>query len=249
MKNIVYPTEKMENLLNANRSDQLSIFPNYNIFVRLVADTCVPWETEMNELATKTNALLKTFVEELLKDQFPDFDYFRESVNCRIEDFITKCFDKMQLAMKEEYMLESHYPSTLNHYLYDNLMKLRLDPAKRALENLADEERNVNLDAVLGTLSSFGVGFNSNEKQEAIEMQYALAAYVKVAQKRFIDAIPRTIQRELWTPIKKNLIKELYFTDEELAKLLCESSQIVNVRARLEEKKESLEMAKQALLL
>lgn len=41
-----------------------------------------------------------------------------------------------------------------------------------------------------------GIGNVSNEEYEAIEMEFRLAAYLKVAQKRFVDNAQSLLQRE-----------------------------------------------------
>ena len=86
-------------------------------------------------------------------------------------------------------------------------MKLRNQPLMNALNALGSD--SVSMAAVKAVLKTHGVGTDSMEDREAMEVHMALKAYVKVAGKRIIDTIPMLIQQNLLEPFLATITKRL----------------------------------------
>ncbi|KAJ3064720.1 hypothetical protein HDU99_004386, partial [Rhizoclosmatium hyalinum] len=86
-----------------------------------------------------------------------------------------------------------------------------------------------------------GVGKVSNEDREALELQIAIKAYIKVAKKRFTDIVPKTIQfhfiQAVEVQIKRSLVA---VNDQQLETILEEPTSTIAYRARLEAELASL---------
>lgn len=246
MAQVSFPTQDMEQMLNENRSDQLSIFPNYVVFTRLLSSICHKWQEPMQKLSSTTIKKVETFVKKAIDFTMPPFPHFRDLIEQRLLDFISTCVTDMQDALDAELRLEGDHPSTLNHYLYDTLIKLRTKPLIQSFKGMSDSNGKISVDHALSVLKNFGVGLHSNEQQEAIEMQFALSAYIKVVKKRFIDAVPRIIQKRLLHPISEDMVSGIQLSDEELEKVLAEPTSIMAKRQYLVAKHKSLEEAEKA---
>jgi len=243
---ISYPTARMVEMLNENRGEQLSIFPNYVVFTQLVSSYCREWHAPMQKLTLQTRQAVQAFLKKAINFDLPPHPRYRKAIEQRVLDFSESCFSDMEHAMATEMKLESDHPSTLNHYLYDTLIKLRTKPLIQTFTGMADADGKIDVEHALSVLKNYGVGLKSNQEQEAIEMQFALAAYMKVAKKRFIDSIPRIVHSRFLLPLSERMIPDITLTDDELEQLLGESRSIARRRKDLMAKEKSLREAKGA---
>jgi hypothetical protein len=91
--------------------------------------------------------------------------------------------------------------------VFDILTKLRNKPLLDALNALGSD--TVSMSAVIAVLKNHGVGTDSMEEKEAMEVHMALKAYVKVAGKRIVDTIPMLIHQTLIKPFLSTIAKKL----------------------------------------
>jgi hypothetical protein len=90
---------------------------------------------------------------------------------------------------------------------------------------------------------------DSQEEKEAEEMQLALKAYLQIAIKRFIDAIPMHLnQNFLELFLKKMEIEMLRISDLQIENLLREDEHERTRRKELDERLECLAKAKKECL-
>jgi Dynamin GTPase effector domain len=118
---------------------------------------------------------------------------------------------------------------------------------------------NVPIEAVSAVLKSeMGIGFSSNEDQQALEMHWALQAYLKVAMKRICDTVPMALDTEFIKKALKRLKEKLLLggvTDETLERIVMEDFDVTNKRretiacqdALLQAKKEILSFSPQTI--
>ncbi|KAI9324922.1 interferon-induced GTP-binding protein Mx [Obelidium mucronatum] len=207
------------------------------------------WDKPMTQLLNETEIILNDVVQEALQfgitSRFPKLKEFASTL---ITEAI-KSTKTTALAMLKNALQTELRPYTLNHYLYDILIKLRNEPLLGSLEGLCNtDSRTVNMDAVLAVLKHHGVGNVSNEDREAMELQIAIKAYLKVAKKRFTDTIPMLIEqyfiRVVLLQIKAVLSDA---SDVQLASILEEPGNVVGRRVQLEAELVSLMESKKEI--
>ncbi|KAJ3090359.1 hypothetical protein HK100_007472 [Physocladia obscura] len=207
--------------IQENRSDDLAIFPSYKLFCNLLLD-------EVESIVSSRCDRILDLTSSL---RFPKIKGFTQLIMSDIIKAATlNTLNIIQYALKSEYR-----PYTLNHYLFDVLVKLRTEPLLESLESLStDSSRNVNLDAVLTVLKNHGVGNVSNEDRKAMELQWAIKAYLKVAKKRFIDTVPMLIQQNFMEIVLQKLIPCLSAVDDHQLELILEETiSSINNREKL----------------
>ncbi|TPX66523.1 hypothetical protein CcCBS67573_g07799 [Chytriomyces confervae] len=222
-----------------NRGDELPIFPSYNLFCSLVQSYVCVWRSPMLQLLKDYNGVLSVVF------QSSKFPKLHEKTSFIVAEALRTSTEMASTSL--ENMLEEEFrPYTLNHYLYANLIKLRNEPLIHSLEAMcSNNSREVNLDAVLAVMRTHGVGTDSNEDCEAKELQIALKAYLKVAKKRFADAVPMHLEQVVVQKAISAIKKELSaISDEKLEALLEESQESKSIRADLVEELASLKAAR-----
>merc|ERR1712187_1084264 len=89
---------------------------------------------------------------------------------------------------------------------------------------------------MIALLSSFGLGDQTIANSEAVDLEFRLAAYLKVASKRFIDEMPQLINTLLVLPVLEAVHKSpTYIADSQLEKLVVENEKASHKRSELEE--------------
>ncbi|KAI9350922.1 P-loop containing nucleoside triphosphate hydrolase protein [Obelidium mucronatum] len=235
--------------IQRNRGDELPIFPSYNLFCSLIREYIRQWDKPMTQLLNETEKILTSVVQEALQfgisSRFPKLKEFISSLFAQV----VKSTKTSALAVLKNALQTELRPYTLNHYLYDILIKLRNKPLLDSLEGLCSESsRTVNMDAVLAVLKHHGIGNVSNEDREAMELQLAIKAYLKVAKKRFTDTIPMLIEQYFIRVVLLQIKAALSgANDAQLASILVEPGNVVGRRVQLEAELASLMESKKEI--
>lgn len=142
-----------------------------------------------------------------------------------------------------DFIRREKVPYTQNHYLNENLSRLRSKRLEEGLRGaLSGTDDLIHRSTVNAAITSV---FQRNQKMSvdehmADDMQNALDAYGKVALKRFIDVVPMTCGDVLLDfPDKFNACL-LLVSDNELEKLISLPPDVVTKRVNLKRKLDDL---------
>ncbi|KAI8828950.1 hypothetical protein BJ741DRAFT_699576 [Chytriomyces cf. hyalinus JEL632] len=225
-----------------NRGDELSIFPSYKLFCSLMREYIQKWDAPMKTLLTSYAHVCQDVFSRLLR-------YCGDEKFSRLNEHSPMVLDqwlKTVRAATNRVIAESlhaeYRPFTMNPAIYENLMKLRNEPLKRALEGLTAKGcREVNLDAVLAILAMNGIGAQGDDHREALELHVALKVYLEVAKNRVVDKFPMLLQEHFVCKLLGTLqIQFASISNEQLEVLLRESKAAQNYRHQLGSELESL---------
>ncbi|GMF46163.1 unnamed protein product [Phytophthora lilii] len=242
----------LKQFIQANRGDELSIFPSYRVFCSCVHRCVREWNRPAMQLLDHYNSQTRAISLCLISKIFAG--------NSRVERFFKETSDRVLETMKESaqqqlQLLLQHEsrPYTQDQRLYDELDKLRqrairarLDAAlpstDHGLVSLADVTQ------VLGGISMGPFAMSSSDR-EALEMEIALRAYLKVASHRFVDVVPMKLNGLLLESFLREMENELLgiATDEIVAELLQENDDKAAHRQQLQEQLCKLEQGKRAI--
>jgi len=236
--------EKIKVMIAANRGNELSIFPSNNIFCSIV-------QTYVGQWKDPTMKLFEDYMSDLSKVSTAAIEYLKvkPTVRNHFESRISSILKTLRESVVRELqgkLLSERRPSTLNHYLWDNLTKLRNKPLLDAITALDNPKgARVLVSAVLAIVKNYGVGQTSNEENVAMETEYAVIAYLKVASKRFIDEVPMLLNDHLLCQFLEIVKEKLNVTDKVLSPLLAESPRIIQLRKELRNELEALLASKE----
>jgi hypothetical protein len=184
-------------LIKHNRPYKLPIFINTYVFEAIVGDLIQrEWMEPTMKLLDCTSRLMEAAAESFIKElkEVSAFHHLQTYL-------ITKAAEVVDVLTREtksrvyEFVEREKVPYTQNHYLFENVCKLRsqrlLDEVSRVLPQ-GDASITVNPKTLRSTVRNI---FQRNQERSvddhmAEEMQHALNAYGKVALKRFIDTVP-----------------------------------------------------------
>ena len=103
---------------------------------------------------------------------------------------------------------------------------------------------------VISMLEHHGIGNVSAEDREAMEMNWALKAYIKVAKKRLSDKVPMSLDHYFLKAFREKIKSELLSVDDAaLERLLIESSSVIARRKVLSDQLLSLRKSKNEILV
>jgi len=174
--------EKIKKMIAANRGNELSIFPSNNIFCSIV-------QTFVSQWKDPTMKLFQAYMVDLSKvsDAVIEKLKVKTSVRNHLERNIAEILEVLQESVVKELqgkLNSERTPSTLDHSLCDNLAMLRNRPLLNAIHALDKPKgAQVPISAVLASVKNYGIGQTSNEDYVAMETEYAVSAYLKVAAK------------------------------------------------------------------
>jgi hypothetical protein len=152
----------------------------------------------------------------------------------------------------EEFVSREKVPYTQNHYIFENLCKLRtqrlMDEVLSALP-AGEEDIEVDPAAIAAAVTNI---FKRNQEcsvddHMAEEMQHALNSYGKVAIKRFIDAVPMICIEIMQDFSDRMNAALLNVTDEEIERIVSTPQNIISTRDLLERQMDALEKGLVAL--
>jgi hypothetical protein len=184
-------------LIKHNRPYKLPIFINTYVFEAIIGDLIQrEWMEPTKKLLDCTSRLMEAAAESFIKElkEVSPFHHLQTYL-------ITKAAEVVDVLTREtksrvyEFVEREKVPYTQNHYLFENVCKLRsqrlMDEVTRVLPQ-GDDNQYVNPKTLRSTVKNI---FQRNQERSvddhmAEEMQHALNAYGKVALKRFIDTVP-----------------------------------------------------------
>ncbi|KAL3665741.1 hypothetical protein V7S43_009174 [Phytophthora oleae] len=221
----------LKQFIQANRGDELAIFPSYQIFCSCVQRSVNKWEKPTFRLLehyyTQTRSTSHHIISMLLAS----------SDSMRVEQFFKATADRVLDTLKEAAdrelgLLLQHEarPYTQDQRLYEELDRLRQRALHAQLEAslpLGDKHGLVSLAAVTRAIGEVSMGpfAMSSDDREALEMEVALRAYLEVASHRFVDLVPMKLNGLVLDLFLREVERELVgaATDEHVNDLLRQS--------------------------
>jgi len=231
-------------LIKERRPYKLPVFVDTEVFEQIVSDFVDDdWLGPCLELVREYSELLTDTVENVItKDaKVCRFPRLRDFLLHRIEEAAEESIGQAEKEVRE-FIRREKVPYTQNHYLNENVCRLRFEPLKDALHIALGLDTGSDSDVLKkSSVESIIEGvFDRNQRKSvdehmAEDMEHALDAYGKVSLKRFIDVVPMICSDAmLGFPSKMN--KVLFVADSDLEKLVCGSRDDVEKRERLKRK-------------
>ncbi|KAG7352654.1 dynamin family protein [Nitzschia inconspicua] len=185
--------------IKKNRTEDLPIFMNQEVFraivVHFIESECY---SPSKELVSSTKKLLTSVVEEVLNDtpELAHYPGLYGVLHHRLTDVIASIANRSMNQVKHLFEKEC-FPYTQDHYLQENLAKLKHEQIIRQLtmalglngEHMTSKMPKDEIKAILEAIAKQNQE-KSMDEHMVEDMQHALEAYGKVAMKRFIDGIP-----------------------------------------------------------
>ena len=238
--------EWIKNIIRQNRPYELPIFANANVFKAIVADQIKnEWTQPAIDLLDSTSKLMYTAAEDFIKEakliaSFPVFQSFLSAKASEVvEDLTQEARNRV-----EEFVEREKVPYTQNHYLFENVCKLRSQRLKdEVISSLPSGTSTVNPASIAAIVENVFTRNQerSNDEHMAEEMQHYLNGYGKVALKRFIDGVPMIcIEIMLKFPDRMNNILSKT-TDEEIERIVVNPLNVISRRNTLKRKVDTLE--------
>ncbi|KAJ8525144.1 hypothetical protein ON010_g15972 [Phytophthora cinnamomi] len=245
----------LRQFIQANRGDELAIFPSYRVFCSCVQRCVGEWKIPATKLLehyhTQTGSTSHHIISLLLSGRG----------NVRVERFFKETTDRVLAMLKEsaqrelELLLQHEArPYTQDQRLYDELDRLRQQELHARLEAAlpaGDRHGLVSIATVIRALGDISMGpFGmSLDDREALEMEVALRAYLEVASHRFVDVVPMKLNGLLLESFVREMESVLLgaATDAKVAELLQESDSQALRRHQLLRELGTLEEGKQIL--
>ena len=217
----------LKELIAENPTTDLPCFVNARVFNTIVAEMVEDqWKPLCESLIRSRHTALSQMVTNLVNEAFPEsYEYLRHVVLDKVNQVLQE-WESASLLSAATALQREKTPFTLNHYLFDNIAKLRNSRLKNRLMRMVKGKT----EGIEGIVQAV---FDSVEKMSledciAHEMQIVLDAYGKVAAKRVMDEVPM-IFRDQCLQLMPQLDATLQFTDKELVALMQEdAAHIVN---------------------
>ncbi|KAL3927198.1 MAG: hypothetical protein SGBAC_013177, partial [Bacillariaceae sp.] len=187
--------EWIRKLIEENRPYDLPIFINTDVFKGIVTDLIhEDWRLPAEELLDYTAGLLETATNKYIKNiaEIASLPRFREYLLLKSTELVGNLMEESKEQVSQ-FINREQVPYSQNHYLFENLSKLRSQRLmKEVLSLIGTDEGQMHKPAIV---SAVKLVFERNQGRSmddhmAEEMQHALNAYGKVAVKRFIDTVP-----------------------------------------------------------
>ncbi|KAG3062152.1 hypothetical protein PC121_g12701 [Phytophthora cactorum] len=247
----------LKQFIQANRGDELAIFPSYRVFCSCVQRSVGKWERPALELLEHYYSQTRSTSHHLISMLLAG------SKSTRVERFFKRTTDRVLGALKEaatrelELILQHEArPYTQDQLLYEELNRLRQRALHAQLEAALPRGDKCGMVSLADVKKAFGgVSMGpfamSSDDREALEMEVALRAYLEVASHRFVDVVPMRLNGLLLDSFLREMESELLgaATDEKVAELLRENTdkaarrqQLLNQLSTFEKGKMIIEM-------
>ncbi|KAL7538564.1 LOW QUALITY PROTEIN: hypothetical protein ACHAXR_008639 [Thalassiosira sp. AJA248-18] len=250
--------EWLSDLIKQNRPYKLPIFINTSVFDAIVADLIAKdWAQPTMDLLDCTTKLMNHAAEEFIKElkQTASYPSLQNVLVIKASE-VVEHLTRDTRGKIEEFVTREQVPYTQNHYLFENVCKLRSQRLMdEVLSVLPQGTPNVNSLASTVTLptslaSTVKNVFSETKRVDdhmAEEMQNALNSYGKVALKRFIDNVPMIcveIMQKFADKMNDILSKT---TDEEIERFVVAPPNTVDKINKLKRKGDTLDKGIAAL--
>lgn len=232
---VAYHGNDLRSMFEKTRCHGLPIFINSFVFDKIITELVnEEWKPLVEELQDSVASLFNEFIEWVVRTQTPKYqDRLQAWVAKVLSDRVEEVYKDCDSFLKEKVENEiSAY--TNNHYLFENLIKLRTEPLLQSLKRA----QNSNGFVAVSTIEAY---FAMNQKlgcteHAARELQTMVSAYGKVAGKRIADSIPQTIDNRVRTKLDKHIREAMNALDSDLEDLIYESTGHQMKRRNLEDK-------------
>jgi GTP-binding protein EngB required for normal cell division len=248
LRNIRLNLGELKKMIEWKRGNRLPLFPIYEVFENLVVEFVERWNVPALNFQGQAHSAFVEFLE-LVLDLIEMPPCLRKSMRDRCLQLVEESFRYCQEQL-ERCFLRERDPYTINHhYLYTTLDDLRMKPFRSALKQIAHKDLQgrevVNVDSVFLLLKNTGGMSAAFEDREAVELNNALAAYVKVAKKRFADNVVLVFRNDFLKDVEGRFSR-LAFTvgDDVLEEWMEEDLFTIQERERCKQTLASLEEGK-----
>ena len=240
--------------IKKNRPYKLPIFINTHVFEAIVARLIAKdWAGPTVELLDFTSSLMDNAAEEFIEDitRVKSFPYLVSHLKAKASEVVEYLKGNTKNKINE-FIKREQVPYTQNHYLFENVCKLRSESLmEEVLSSLpktsgssdGDETVPVNPTSLASTLKNI---FKRNQEKSvdehmAEEMQHALDSYGKVALKRFIDNVPMICIEIMqnFADRMNGMLSEI--TDEEIERLMVAPPILIDTKNNLKRKGDTLD--------
>ncbi|KAL7552275.1 hypothetical protein ACHAWF_015507 [Thalassiosira exigua] len=246
-RKLVHPDPKwISDYIEHYRPYKLPIFINTELFEAIVADLIKKdWAPPAMKLLDYTSEFMNSAAEDFIKDlnqtkPFPLLQTYLTNRSAEVVEFLTQ---EKQIHLRE-YVARDQVPYSQNHYLFENVCKLK---TQRLMEEVlaalpVGTSVQINPSSLASTIKNV---FQRNQNKSvddhmAEEMMHAIDGYGKVALKRFIDDVPMIcieIMQMFADKLDEILSKT---TDDELEHIIKASFNTVAKLNQLKQKAERL---------
>ncbi|XRB14321.1 dynamin-related protein [Pseudoscourfieldia marina] len=237
------------NAIKRKRGPSLPGFLDFSVFSSLMSELIACWNQPCRDLLDTVCDYVQQACETIAASVVPTtymelLNVFQEAVADVVRDFKKELGPKIRELMEREHA--TYY--TQNHYYMDTVNKIRLD---RFQAKLREGHANVtNVESVSKIyMSMHGIGNESNEMQDAADMNILAEAYWKVASKRYIDNVSMVMMNDILGQLPNRIESRLMevVVGGEIMTFFAQSAADVSRRKRLEEKIVRLKKASQTL--
>lgn len=225
------------NRMKEARGDYLPGFDGDSVFRSLIAEKLAAWDKPTKLLEGESVKLLNEMLSRIIDEAAPpSVKLLQDYMKKQLSSLVSERAKELHKRLHEHLSMERSRPYTQNHYYTDLYIKMKNDSLRRRLEKL-NVNGSVDFEAMMSTLRSQGVGTDSIEKSAAIDLEFRLAAYLKVAAKRVTDTVPQLIDAVFIRPVLQDL-KTLQANGPKcrLDEIVVESKSAIKERRELTER-------------
>lgn len=242
------PVRDLSNLkkhISDNRGPELPIFPLYNVFCSIFRTYISEWNLVVDGYFMKNYESIVSLSDRAINATCP------ANISLFLKNLLNDIFRNLKESSKyslDVSLQEELDPQTLNDYLNELLTEYRNSDMLDILK--AMDPRDFSKEVVISIIKSQGVEITSSKDRQALEMFWALSAYIKVARERFTDRVPQTFRNSFIKEFEKRVTKKLRsISDKEIEHLLVESDAKIKHRQQLIKQLEALEKSKEVILV
>jgi hypothetical protein len=244
--------EWINELIQNNRPYKLPVFINTDVFEAIVADLIEEeWAPPTFKLLDFTAGLMDAAAEAFIKGikAIESFPMLESLLICKASEIVQSLKNQVRCNV-EDFIRREKVPYTQNHYLFENLCKLRserlMDEVLSSIRGqYGSDDHLVDINPITLTSTIKNI-FQRNQERSVQshmteEMQNALNSYGKVALKRFIDNVPMLcieIMQEFADEMNDALAE---LSDEEINRIVVAPCGVIQKRDKLKRKADVLE--------
>lgn len=238
-------------LITAHRPYALPVFVNNELFESIVSESIEEqWAAPSLQLVDDLSSILSKTVKNRIKEDInlQRFPRLLAYMVHKVEEVI----ERLTIETRHEvthFVETEKKPYSQDHYLFENVAKMRSKYLKDELVKLLKPVpgqlgESIQKDSAVKIVENV---FERNQKKSvdqhmAEEMMHVLAAYGKVALKRFCDRVPMVCSDGMLLCFEEKINDELsQVSDRELEKLLTAPSDEQERRQRLKLQLQTLE--------
>ncbi|KAE9273135.1 hypothetical protein PR003_g29994 [Phytophthora rubi] len=237
----------MKEFIQANRGDELAIFPSYQVFCNLFRQCVDKWDPPTRELVRVYHDQTK-LVSGYVADEFNAatrvVQFIKATAAKVLDEVVENASQEVTTLLRAECR-----PYTQDERLFTELDQERLRDVQAQVKSVVHTDANGRV-ALREVMNAVASGVLTTKDREVVEMQVALRAYLDVAVPRFVDAIPMRLNDLILRAFTAEMTSELNsLTDDKLTRLMQDSEQKMTERQQLKEELACLASAKREIEL